>query len=110
MEFLVNRPVIINKNKTDESCLLSDVVIPSERNLIQKEVEVKLNYKNLSTEIEQVWNMKRFVIPVITGATGIVTKGLRSSGSIQQGLYKKKKKNSCTRNIAHNKEVLQSET
>jgi hypothetical protein len=24
-----------------------------------------------------MWNMKRFVIPVITGATGIVTRGLK---------------------------------
>jgi hypothetical protein len=43
-----------------------------------------------------MWNMKRFVIPVITEATGIVTKGLQNmckqyQESIQQIFYKKKK-------------------
>jgi hypothetical protein len=46
-------------------------------NLIQKETENKLKYKNLSIEIQRMWNMKCFVILVITGATGIVTKGLK---------------------------------
>jgi hypothetical protein len=40
--------------------------------VIQKEAEKKLKYKNLRVEIQQMWNMKFFVIPVITGATGVV--------------------------------------
>jgi hypothetical protein len=58
-------------------CLLIDVTIKSDRNVTQKESEKKLKYKNLSVEIQRMWNMKYFVIPVITGATGIVTKGLK---------------------------------
>jgi hypothetical protein len=53
---------------------LIDVAIPSVTNLIQKEVEKKLKYKNLSKEIRRMWNMKCFVIPVIIGARGIVSK------------------------------------
>jgi hypothetical protein len=30
--------------------------------------------QNLSIKIERIWNMKCFVIPVITGTTGIVSK------------------------------------
>jgi hypothetical protein len=41
------------------------------------ESEKKFKYKNLSVEIQRMWNMKCFVIPVIIGATGIVTKGLK---------------------------------
>jgi hypothetical protein len=33
-------------------------------------------YTSLSVEIQRMWNMKCFVIPVITGATGNVTRGL----------------------------------
>jgi hypothetical protein len=44
---------------------------------MQKEAEKKLKYKNLSIEIHRMWNMKCFVIPVITGATGIVNKRLQ---------------------------------
>jgi hypothetical protein len=62
----------------DKICLLIDVAIPSDRNVIQKEFEKKLKYKNLSIEIQRMWNMKCFVIPVITGATGIVTRGLKT--------------------------------
>jgi hypothetical protein len=51
--------------------------MPSDRNVVERESEKKLKYKNLRTEIQRMWNMKCFVIPVITGATGIVTKGLK---------------------------------
>jgi hypothetical protein len=73
---LGNRPDIIIKNKKDKICLLIDVAIPSDRNVIQ-ESEKKLKYKNLSTEIQRMWNMKCFAIPVIIRATGIVTRGLK---------------------------------
>jgi hypothetical protein len=70
---LANRPNIIIKNKEDKTCLLIDVAIPSDKNVIQKEAEKK-KYKNLSIEIQRMWNMKCFVISVIIGATGIVSK------------------------------------
>jgi hypothetical protein len=44
-------------------------------NVIQKEAEKKLKYKNVSKEIHGMWNMKCFVIPVFTGATETVIKG-----------------------------------
>jgi hypothetical protein len=59
----------------DKICLLIDVAIPSDRNVIQKESEKKLKYKNFSIEIQRMWNLKCLVIPVIIGATGIVTSG-----------------------------------
>jgi hypothetical protein len=42
---LANRPDIIIKNKKDKICLLIDVAIPSDKNIIQKEAEKKLKYK-----------------------------------------------------------------
>jgi hypothetical protein len=76
-EVLANSPDIIIKNKKDKICLLIDITIPLDRNVIHKESEKKLKYENLSIEIQRKWNMKCFVILVITGATGIVTKGLK---------------------------------
>jgi hypothetical protein len=73
---LANRPDIIVKNK-DKTYLLINVAIPSDNNVIQKEAEKKLKYTNLSIEIQRTWNMKCFVIPVIIGATGIVSKSLQ---------------------------------
>jgi hypothetical protein len=63
----------------DKICLLIDVAVPSDRNVIQKESEKKLKYKNLSIEIQRMWNMKCFIIPVIIGATGTVTRGLKKN-------------------------------
>jgi hypothetical protein len=44
---------------------LIDVAIPSDRNVIQKEAEKKLNNNNLSIEIQRMWNMKCSVMPVL---------------------------------------------
>jgi hypothetical protein len=41
-EVLAKRPDIIIKNMKDKICLLIDVAIPSDRNVIQKESEKKL--------------------------------------------------------------------
>jgi hypothetical protein len=76
-EVLANRPDVIIKNKKDKTCLMIDVAAPSDKNIIQREAENKLKYKNLSIEIQRMWNMKCFVMPIIIGATGIVSKSLQ---------------------------------
>jgi hypothetical protein len=73
-EGLANRPDIIIKTKSDKICLLIDVALPSDRNVIQKEAEKKLKYKNSSVETHCMWDMKCFIIPVFTGITETVTK------------------------------------
>jgi hypothetical protein len=65
--------------------------------IIQNESKNKFKYKYLSIEIQRMWNMKYFVIPVISGATEIVTRGLKryvetipgklSIDSLQKHLY-----------------------
>jgi hypothetical protein len=72
-----NMPDIIIKNKKEKTCTLIDLAIPADRNVVQKEEEKKLKYKNLCIEILRMWNLKCTIIPVIIGATGIVTRSLR---------------------------------
>ena len=69
-----NRPDIIIKNTKEKTCTPTDVAIPADRNVVQKETEKKLKYKSLCIEIERMWNLKCKIILVITGATGIVTR------------------------------------
>jgi hypothetical protein len=57
--------------------LLIDVAISGDRNVIKKEAEKILKYKDLTTEIQRMWNVKTKVIPVITGATGTISKSFR---------------------------------
>ena len=43
----------------------------------KKEAEKILKYKDLTIEIQRLWNVKTKVIPVITGATGTISKSFR---------------------------------
>ena len=57
--------------------LLIDVAIPGYRNVIKKEAEKILKYKDLTIKMQRMWNVKTRVIPVIIGATGIISKSFR---------------------------------
>ena len=66
--------IIIIINKKRKTCALIDVAIPADRNVVQKEAEIKLKYKRLCIEIHLLWILKCTIIPLIIGATGTVRK------------------------------------
>jgi len=51
-----------------------DVAILGDRNVIKKEAEKILKRKDLTIEMQRMWNVKTKVIPVIIGATGTILK------------------------------------
>jgi hypothetical protein len=57
--------------------MLIDVPILGDRNVIKKEAEKILKYKDLIIEIQRMWNVKRQMMPVIIGATGTISKSFR---------------------------------
>ena len=57
--------------------MLIDIAISGDRNAIKKEAEKILKYKNLTTEIQRMWNVKTNVIPVIIDATGTISNSFR---------------------------------
>ena len=57
--------------------MLIDVAILGDRNVIKKEADKILKYKDLAVEIQRMWNVKTRVIPAIIGATGTVSKSFR---------------------------------
>jgi len=71
-----NKPDIIRDNEK-RICMLIDVAISGDRNVIKKEAEKILKYKDLTIEIQRMWNVKTKVIPVIIGATGTISKSFR---------------------------------
>ena len=54
-----------------------DVAISGDRNVIEKNAENVLKYKELTIDIQRMWNVITKVIPVIIGATGTISKSFR---------------------------------
>jgi hypothetical protein len=72
-----NKSDIIIRDNEKRTCMLTDVALPGDRNMIKNEAEKILKYKDLTTEIQRMWNVKTNVIPVIIGATGTILKSFR---------------------------------
>jgi len=72
-----NKPDIISRDNEKGTCMLIDVAISGDRNVIKKEAGKILKYKDLTIEIQRIWNVKTKVIPVIIEATGTVSKSFR---------------------------------
>jgi len=73
----INKPDVIIRDNEERTCMLIDVAIPGGRNVIKNEAEKILKYKDLTIEIQRMWNVKTSVIPVIIGATGTISKSFR---------------------------------
>ena len=69
-----NKPDIIIRDNEMGTCMLIDVAISGDRNVIKKEAEKILKYKDHTIEIQCMWNVKTKVIPVIIGATRTISK------------------------------------
>jgi hypothetical protein len=57
--------------------MLIDIEISGDRNVIKKEAEKILKYKDLTIEIQRMWNVNSRVIPVIIRANGIISESFR---------------------------------
>ena len=60
--------------------------IPAKSYVKQKEAE-NVRYKSLRIGIQRLWNLKRMVMPVISGATGRVTKVLKKNLEAMPGKH-----------------------
>lgn len=70
-----NRPDIIVHNKKDKMCLLIDVTIPVDHNIVEKENNKLFKYKSLGIDISRSWNTRTQIVPVVIGALGCIKKG-----------------------------------
>ena len=67
--------------------MLIDVAIPGDKNAIRKKPRRFLKYKDLTREIQCMWNVKTNVLPVIIGATGTISKSFRKYLNNVQGKH-----------------------
>jgi hypothetical protein len=66
-----------NKKRNKGTRTLRDAAISGDRNVVKKKAEKILKYKDLTTEIQHIWNVKTNLISVIIGATGTIEKSFR---------------------------------
>jgi len=53
-----NKPDIIIRDNEKRTCMLIDAAIPGDKNVIKKEAKKILKYKDLTIEIQRMWNVK----------------------------------------------------
>ena len=62
---LANRPDLVILNKNEKNCLIVDV--------LKKETEKRLKYKDLQIEIARMWNVQTKVVAAVVGALGTMS-------------------------------------
>jgi len=72
-----NKQDIIICDNEKGTCVSIDTAIWGDRNALKKEAEKILKYKLLTIEMQRMWSVKPKMIPVMTGATGNVSKSLK---------------------------------
>ena len=82
-----NKPDIGICENVKGTRMLIHVEILGDRNVMKKEAEKILKYKDLTIEIQRMWNVKTNVIPAIIGATGTISKSFRKYLSNIPGIY-----------------------
>ena len=71
---LANRSDLVVLNKNEKHCLIVDVAVPDDVNVLKKETEKRLKYKDLQIfEISRMWNVKTKVVAVVVGALGTMS-------------------------------------
>ena len=74
-----NKPDLVLLDKKGRTCYIIDVACPFNTRVEKKEKEKFEHYTDLKDEILKVWNTevtKVFIIPIVIGALGIVTKNV----------------------------------
>lgn len=71
-----NRPDIVIYDKKKQMCLLIEITVPDDGNIITKENEKLNKYKDLEIEIQRMWHTKAKTVPIVIGALGVIRKGI----------------------------------
>ena len=74
------RPGIVVVNKQEKKSTITDIAVPADIRIGEKENEKIEKYQDLKREIARVWNMRTVqVIPIVVGSLGSVEKNLDNS-------------------------------
>ena len=71
------RPDIVCIDKIVKSCLIIDIAIPGDQNVIMKQQEKIDKYQDLQIELGKLRKLKAEVVPVVAGALGTIPHNLK---------------------------------
>jgi len=98
---------IIIRDNGKGTCMLIDVAVSGERNVIRKVAEKILKNKYLTIEIQRMWNVKTKVILVKRGRTGTILKPFRKYvRKYQETMKSKTTENKYIGHYAHTSEII----
>jgi len=98
---------IIIRDNGKGTCMLIDVAVSGERNVIRKVAEKILKNKYLTIEIQRMWNVKTKVILVKRGRTGTILKPFRKYvRKYQETMKSKTTENKHIGHYAHTSEII----
>ena len=75
-ELSASNPDIVIKDRANQCCKLTDVLVPSNQNTSTKVIEKLSKYKDLETESMRMWGMRRETVLVIVVALGFLREGM----------------------------------
>jgi hypothetical protein len=96
-----NKPDIIIRDNEKRACMLIDAAISGDRNVMKKEAEKILKYKDLTIEIQRMWNVKTNVTLIIIGVTRTISKSFRNMSNIPGNHELKKLQKTAILGTAH---------
>ena len=74
-------PKSVETSQADKVTILWNQQVQTDRTICNNKPDIIIcdneKYKDLTIEIQRMWNVKTKVIPVITGATGTISKKFR---------------------------------
>ena len=73
---LPSGPDILLHDKKEKTCLPIDIALLVDSNVNTKETEKLSKLKDLEIKVNSMWKVKTKIVPVITGALGIIKKAL----------------------------------
>jgi len=73
---VANQPDIVMHDKIEKNCLLNERAMPHDSNINTKETEKLSKYKDLEIVVKRMWKVRTKIVPVITGALGVIKKAL----------------------------------
>ena len=72
-----NRPDITINNTEKRTCVFIDVIVPEYRNVVRKEAEKIVKYRDLEIKVQKFWNLTKVcTIPIVVGALGTACKDI----------------------------------